>query len=77
MTEEAETDKKIKESQTQNNLTLRFEHSSKNRLYAYFVFASKEDYDTSLLPGNELKLSIKTDKHDWSSKGIVVKVMGN
>lgn len=41
------------------------------------MFASKQDYDTSLLPGNELKLSLKTDKYDWSSKGIVVKVMGN
>lgn len=77
LAEEAQTDKKLKEGQTQNNLTLRFEQATKNRLNAYFMFASKEDFDTSLLPGNELRLSIKTDKYDWSSKGIVMKVMGN
>ena len=41
LAEEAKSDKKIKESQTQNNLTLRFEEVSKNKYNAYFVFASK------------------------------------
>lgn len=43
--------------------------------YAYFMFGSKEQFDTSLLPGNELKISYKNG--DWNSKGVVVKITGN
>lgn len=53
ISEEAKTDRKIKESQTQNNMKITFDISpeSKKR-YAYFMFGSREDYDTCLLPGN-------------------------
>ena len=41
LNEEANSEKKIKESQTQSNITLRFEQTPRKRLNAYFVFASK------------------------------------
>lgn len=44
----------------------------KKKLLAYFMFASREDFESNLLPGNELKLSLKSPK--WSSKGHVVKI---
>lgn len=44
----------------------------KKKLLAYFIFASREDFESNLLPGNELKLSLKSPK--WSSKGHVVKI---
>ena len=38
------------------------------------MFGSREDYDTCLLPGNELKISYK---NEWVSKGVVVKITGS
>jgi regulator of nonsense transcripts 1 len=73
LNEESKTDRKIKESQTQNNMKITFSHNNGKR-YAYFLFGSREDYDASLLPGNELKISYKSE---WSSKGVVVKITGS
>lgn len=58
LTEESKTDRKIKESQTQNNMKITFNHINGKR-YAYFIFGSRQDYDASLLPGNQLKISYK------------------
>ena len=58
LSEESKTDRKIKESQTQNNMKITFSHNNGKR-YAYFLFGSREDYDASLLPGNELRISYK------------------
>jgi hypothetical protein len=51
-------------------MKITFSHNNGKR-YAYFLFGSREDYDASLLPGNELKISYK---NEWSSKGVVVKI---
>ena len=53
-------------------MKITFNHINGKR-YAYFVFGSREDYDASLLPGNELRIS----KGEWSSKGVVVKITGS
>jgi hypothetical protein len=53
-------------------MKITFNHINGKR-YAYFVFGSREDYDASLLPGNELRIS----KGDWNSKGVVVKITGS
>lgn len=74
LNEESKNDKKIKESQTQNNIRINFSMQNGKR-YAYFMFGSKEEFDTSLLPGNELKVTYKSG--EWSSKGVVVKITGN
>ena len=54
-------------------MKITFSHNNGKR-YAYFLFGSREDYDASLLPGNELKISYKAE---WSSKGVVVKITGS
>lgn len=41
---EAEYDKLLKESQTQNDVTVRWEISLKHKNLAYFMFSSKEDF---------------------------------
>jgi regulator of nonsense transcripts 1 len=70
---EAAHDKKIKESQTQSGIKIRWETSIKNnKKLAYFVFSSKEDFETNLLPGNELKISCKNP--NWSAKGHVTRI---
>ncbi len=51
LSEEAKSDRKIKESQTQNNMKITFSEGN-GKLYAYFTFGSREDYDASLVPGN-------------------------
>ena len=53
-------------------MKITFNHINGKR-YAYFLFGSREDYDASLLPGNELRIS----NNQWSSKGVVVKITGN
>jgi hypothetical protein len=53
-------------------MKITFSHINGKR-YAYFVFGSREDYDASLLPGNELRIS----KGEWNSKGVVVKITGS
>ncbi len=47
----------------------------KKKRLAYFLFASKEDFDSNLLPGNELRLSLKNPA--WSSRGTVIKINAN
>jgi hypothetical protein len=39
-------------------MKITFSHTNGKR-YAYFLFGSREDYDASLLPGNELRISYK------------------
>jgi RNA helicase (UPF2 interacting domain) len=100
---EAQYDKKLKESQTQSGITVRWDMSLKKKRLAYFIFSSKEDFgnflvffsnflivyllknpyyinffnvhhllESNLLPGNELKISLKS--HNWSSRGHVIKI---
>lgn len=54
-------------------MRITFSHVNGKR-YAYFVFGSREDYDASLLAGNELRISYK---NEWNSKGVVVKITGS
>ena len=55
-------------------MKITFNHINGKR-YAYFLFGSREDYDASLLSGNELRITY--DNNKWSSKGVVVKITGN
>ena len=56
-------------------MTVRWETNLKKRRLAYFVFSGKDEFETNLLPGNELKLSLKS--HNWSATGHVVKISDN
>jgi len=75
---EAEQDKKLKQSQTQKGINVRFEMSMKKKRLAFFLFASKEDFDSNLMPGNELMLSLNSNLYPfWQSRGHVIKITSN
>ena len=58
-------------------INVRWEMSLKKRRLAYFLFASKEEFESTLLPGNELRLSINHSGFKWTSLGHVVKITSN
>jgi regulator of nonsense transcripts 1 len=49
--------------------------SLKKKRLAYFIFTSRDEFDSNLMPGNELKLSLKS--HNWSATGHVIKINSN
>lgn len=71
---EADYDKKMKESQTKDNLSVHWDVGLNKKNVAYFFFP-KEDNDLRLVAGDELKL-----KHvglNWESTGHIVKLTSN
>ncbi|XP_065567200.1 regulator of nonsense transcripts 1-like [Artemia franciscana] len=74
---EADYDKRLKESQTQENVTVRWETGLNKRTIAYFVIV-KADSDMRLMQGDELRLRYVGELHKpWSSIGHVIKVPDN
>jgi len=71
---EADYDKKMKESQTKHNISLRWETSLKKKPVACFLFA-KDENEVRLVPGDELKLSLSTPSGEWASVGHVIKIV--
>lgn len=77
---EADHDKRMKESQTKHNISLRWESSLNRKPVACFLFA-KEDNEVRLVPGDELKISLPNpnsfDQNNiqWSSVGHVIKII--
>ncbi|XP_074264721.1 regulator of nonsense transcripts 1 homolog [Silene latifolia] len=72
---EADYDKMMKESQTKNNLTVRWDIGLNKKRVAYFVFP-KEDNELRLVPGDELRLCYSGDAAHpaWQSVGHVIKL---
>ncbi|KAL9242728.1 hypothetical protein vseg_016701 [Gypsophila vaccaria] len=72
---EADYDKMMKESQTKDNLTIRWDIGLNKKRVAYFVFP-KEDNELRLVPGDELRLCYSGDAvHPaWQSVGHVIKL---
>ncbi|KAK2988094.1 hypothetical protein RJ640_023843 [Escallonia rubra] len=70
---EADYDKMMKESQSKDNLTIRWDIGLNKKRIAYFVFP-KEDNELRLVPGDELRLRYSGDAvHPaWQSVGHVV-----
>jgi hypothetical protein len=71
---EADYDKKMKESQTKDNLSVHWDVGLNKKNVAYFFFP-KEDNDLRLVAGDELKL-----KHvglNWESTGHILKLTSN
>lgn len=74
---EAEYDKRLKESQTQENIEVRWDVGLNKKTIAYFTLA-KTDGDMKLMHGDELRLSYVGEMHKpWSSNGHVIKVPDN
>ena len=71
---EADYDKKLKESQTQDNIEVRWDVGLNKKITAYFNMA-KNDSDLRLMPGDELRLKYLGDlQKPWSGVGHVIKV---
>ncbi|XP_037937832.1 regulator of nonsense transcripts 1 homolog isoform X1 [Teleopsis dalmanni] len=74
---EADYDKKLKESQTQENIEVRWDIGLNKKNIAYFTLA-KTDSDMKLMHGDELRLRYVGEMHKaWSEVGHVIKVPDN
>ncbi|TRY66918.1 hypothetical protein TCAL_04359 [Tigriopus californicus] len=74
---EADYDKKWKESQTQENIDVRWDQGLNKKRIAYFNLP-KNDTDLKLMPGDELRLRYLGDRQrPWSGVGHVIKVPDN
>ncbi|KAL9655597.1 hypothetical protein ABK040_002261 [Willaertia magna] len=69
---EAEYDKRMKESQTKDNIHVHWETTSSHRLLAYFYF-TRDDNELRLVPGDELRLRYNRDGYNWEGIGHVVR----
>ncbi|MBA0857485.1 hypothetical protein Goshw_013037, partial [Gossypium schwendimanii] len=72
---EADYDKMMKESQSKDNVTVRWDIGLNKKRVAYFVFP-KEDNELRLVPGDELRLRYSGDAaHSaWQAVGHVIKL---
>ncbi|XP_051144708.1 regulator of nonsense transcripts 1 homolog [Andrographis paniculata] len=72
---EADYDKMMKESQSKDNITVRWDIGLNKKRIAYFVFP-KEDNELRLVPGDELRLRYSGDAAhpSWQSVGHVIKL---
>ena len=77
---EADYDKKLKESQTQDNIHVRWDINLNKKITAYFNII-KADGDFKLMPGDELCLTYVGDSYlnhkKWSGVGHVIKIADN
>ncbi|CAL9164433.1 regulator of nonsense transcripts 1 homolog isoform X1 [Musa acuminata AAA Group] len=72
---EADYDKLMKESQSKDNVSVRWDIGLNKKRIAYFVFP-KEDNELRLVPGDELRLRYSGDTGHpaWQSVGHVIKL---
>jgi len=74
---EADYDKKLKESQTQDNIEVRWDVGLNKKTQAFFNMA-KNDNDIRLMSGDELRLRYLGDlQKPWSGVGHVMKIPDN
>lgn len=74
---ESDYDQRLRESQKQENIEVRWDVGLNKKTIAYFTLA-KADSDTKLMHGDELRLRYCGELHDaWSGTGHVIKVPDN
>ena len=74
---EADDDRKLKESQTQNDIVVRWDLGLNKKRLSYFTLPKAND-EMRLMPGDELRLRYNGDGHKpWSGVGHVIKVPNN
>ncbi|XP_013391305.1 regulator of nonsense transcripts 1 [Lingula anatina] len=74
---EADYDKKLKESQTQDKIVVRWDVGLNKKRIAYFVFP-KANEEMKLMHGDELRLRYLGEMHKpWSGVGHVIKIPDN
>jgi regulator of nonsense transcripts 1 len=75
---EAEYDKKLKESQTQENVTVRWDVGLNKKRVAHFFLPKLEQGDVRLAIGDELLLKYRGELHPaWDGLGNVIKLPNN
>jgi regulator of nonsense transcripts 1 len=76
---EADNDKSMKESQTQEGIIVRWDVGLSSKPVAWFSFP-RSDTELRLVPGDELRLLRPSDsasRKDWDCEGHVIKVIGD
>ncbi|TIC60122.1 hypothetical protein E3Q03_03448 [Wallemia mellicola] len=73
---EADFDKRLKESQSQPDLIVRWDIGLNQKRVAWFSMPKLESGEVKLAVGDELRLSYRGDR-DWSGIGHVVKIPNN
>ncbi len=72
---EADYDKKLKESQTQDNIVVRWDLGLNQKHTAWFYLPKLEIGDVKLAVGDELRLSYQGElRGHWESPGFVIKI---
>ena len=72
---ESEYDKKLKESQTHGNITVRWDVGLNKRVIAYFTLPNVIDSDLRLMPGDEMMIKYVGDRaKEWNGIGHASKV---
>lgn len=72
---EADYDKKVKEAQTQDGLTVRWDLALNQKWIAWFILPKLESGEVRLAVGDELRLKYSGELHPaWEGLGHVMKV---
>ena len=71
---EADYDRKLKESQSQDNIVIRWDRGLNKRWIAYFALP-KQDGEMRIMQGDELRLRYSGDlRKPWTDEGHVIKI---
>eukprot|EP00002_Diphylleia_rotans_P028706 TRINITY_DN5798_c0_g1_i1.p1 TRINITY_DN5798_c0_g1~~TRINITY_DN5798_c0_g1_i1.p1 ORF type:complete len:1045 (-),score=214.30 TRINITY_DN5798_c0_g1_i1:796-3930(-) len=73
---EADYDKRTRESQTQDNVTIRWDVGLNKKRLAYFI-CTKDESELRLMPGDEVRLRYAGKDLNWQAVGHVVKFTQN
>ncbi|XP_063718462.1 regulator of nonsense transcripts 1-like [Symsagittifera roscoffensis] len=74
---ESDYDKRLKESQTQDNIVVRWDVGLNKRRLAFFVLPASDSafFEMRLMQGDELRMAYKGELHKhWKGEGHVIKV---
>jgi regulator of nonsense transcripts 1 len=75
---ESDYDKKLKEAQSEDNLTVRWDTGLNNKHTASFILPKIESGDVKLAVGDEMRLKYKGDlRPAWEGVGYVIKIPNN
>jgi regulator of nonsense transcripts 1 len=79
---EAEYDRKLKENQKQENVSLRWDKSLSNKRVAIFSFPTRDETELRLVTGDELRLKLDSGStrlygQEWSGTGHIMKMDEN
>ncbi|CAA91194.2 ATP-dependent RNA helicase Upf1 [Schizosaccharomyces pombe] len=75
---EADYDKRLKESQTQKDVVVRWDQAINKRYTAWFLLPKLESGEIRLAIGDEMKLTYEGElRAPWSSTGYVIKIPNN